>query len=405
VRELSAQAGQPIPKLYLISDPQPNAFAVRIHPPLRDGSSAAAKHGGYQPSHRPSTSRGEKVIASLMIIAIEGSDRFTSFDVPLWVWAALVGVIVVLLVADLLIVHRTPHVITFKEAAIESGVWIGIGLAFTLVMGAWQGGGAAGEYLAGYLIEKSLSIDNVFVWAVIFGYFSVPAKYQFRVLFWGIFGALVLRAAFIFAGIALIERFDWILYVFGVFLIITAVKIARHKEAEIHPESNPVLKVVRRLIPISNDYDGHKLFTRLNGRLIATPLFAVLVLIETTDVVFAVDSVPAILAISRQPFIVFASNAFAILGLRALYFCLAGMAGKFRYLNIGLGVILGFVGIKMLIADIYHFPIWASLAIIALTLTVTIIASLLGDRRPGGQTPKPDSDLPTPASQDDAPTR
>ncbi|MGH6999002.1 MAG: TerC family protein, partial [Phenylobacterium sp.] len=259
--------------------------------------------------------------------------------------------------------------------------WISIGLAFTFVMLGWHGGGAAGEYLSGYLIEKSLSVDNVFVWAVIFSYFGVPREYQFRVLFWGIFGALVLRAIFIFAGVALIESFDWILYVFGAFLLYTAVKIARHDEAEVHPDRNPALRLVRRVIPSTTDYDGQKLFTRRTGRLLATPLFAVLVLIETTDVVFAVDSIPAILAVSRQEFIVFASNAFAILGLRALYFCLAGMAGRFRYLNAGLGVILGFVGVKMLLAEVYHFPTWASLLVIVAVLFVAIWASLRADRR------------------------
>lgn len=315
---------------------------------------------------------------SSLTIASKASDstNFASFDVPPWAWLALVGLIVFLLVADLLLVHRTAHEISFKEAAIESAVWISIGLSFTFVILAWQGGPAAGEYLAGYLIEKSLSIDNVFVWAVIFTFFGVPAKYQFRVLFWGIFGALVLRAMFIFGGVAVIERFEWVLYIFGVFLLYTAWKIAHHDEAEVHPESNIALRFVKRVVPSTNQLDGQKLFTRENGRLLATPLFAVLVMIETTDVVFAVDSVPAVLAVSREQFIVFSSNAFAILGLRALYFLLAGMSDRFRYLNIGLGVILGFVGVKMLISGFYHLPTWASLVVIALVLTVSIVASL-----------------------------
>ena len=245
----------------------------------------------------------------------------------------------------------------------------------------WQGGTAAGEYLSGYLIEKSLSVDNVFVWAVIFSYFGVPNRYQFRVLFWGIFGALVLRAVFIFAGVALLETFEWILYVFGAFLLVTAFRVARHKETEIHPEHNPVLRIVRRLVPSTNDYDGQKLFTRRTGRLLATPLFAVLVLVETTDVVFAVDSIPAILAISRSTFIVFASNVFAILGLRALYFLLAGMKDRFRYLHVGLGAILGFVGMKMMAVEFVHLPTWASLGVITIILTVTIVASLRAERR------------------------
>lgn len=306
---------------------------------------------------------------------------YVDFDVPGWVWVAFIIGISILLVGDLLLVHRRPHVITFREAAIESSIWIAIGLSFTLVILFWQGGAAAGEYLAGYLIEKSLSVDNVFVWAVILSYFAVPAEYQFRVLFWGVFGALVLRAGFIFAGVALIEAFDWILYVFGGFLILTAIRIARPHDEEIHPENNPVLRVFRRLIPSTTEYDGQKLFTRRAGRLLATPLFAVLVMIESTDVVFAVDSIPAILAVSHEPFIVFSSNAFAILGLRALYFLLAGMAGRFRYLNLGLGVILAFVGVKMIIAEWYHMPIWLSLSVIGVVLTITILASLRADRR------------------------
>ncbi|MFN2505082.1 MAG: TerC family protein [Acidimicrobiales bacterium] len=322
----------------------------------------------------------------MTVVAAAGPADFVSLDVPLWAWAALVAAITVLLLADLLIVHRRPHAVSLREAAIESAVWISLGLSFSAVV-AWAfGGGAAGEYLAGYLIEKSLSVDNVFVWAVIFGYFAVPAKYQFRVLFWGIFGALVLRAIFIFAGVTLIETFDWILYVFGAFLLFTAVRIARHSGSEVHPEANPVLRVVRRIIPSTTEYDGQRLFTRRSGRRLATPLLAVLVLVETTDVVFAVDSIPAILAVSREPFIVFASNAFAILGLRALYFLLAGMADRFRYLNYGLAVILGFVGVKMLIVEWYHLPTWLSLVVIASVLTVTVWASLRAEGREPAQT-------------------
>ncbi len=322
-----------------------------------------------------------------LFAATGGAGDFVALDIPAWAWAALVGAIVVMLVADVLLVHRTAHEVTFRAAAIESAVWIGIALSFAVVLGWWQGGAAAGEYLSGYLIEKSLSIDNVFVWAVIFSYFSVPAKYQFRVLFWGIFGALVLRAIFIFAGVALIETFDWILYVFGAFLLYTAVKIARHSGAEVHPEHNPVLRAMRRIVPSTPEYDGQKLFTRRSGALLATPLLAVLVLIETTDVVFAVDSIPAILAVSREPFIVFASNAFAILGLRALYFCLAGMSDRVRYLNQGLGVVLAFVGVKMLLLDVVHLPTFASLAVIAVVLTTTVLLSLHADRRDGGPHP------------------
>jgi tellurite resistance protein TerC len=328
-------------------------------------------------------------------LAVEGASKqeFAQLDVPLWAWAALIGTITALLVADLLIVHRRPHAVGFRAAAIESVAWISLGLSFTAVVAVWLGGDAAGEYITGYLIEKSLSVDNVFVWAVLFSYFAVPREYQFRVLFWGIFGALVMRAVFIFAGVAVLERFEWVLYVFGAFLIVTAVKIARHRETEVHPERNLVLKVVRRIVPSTAEYDGQKMFTRRTGRRLATPLFIVLVLVESTDVVFAVDSVPAILAVSREPFIVFSSNAFAILGLRALYFLLAGMAGRFRYLNIGLGVILGFVGVKMLAAELYHPPMWLSLGVIAAALAISITASLRAEKR----------DLATAVAEDTAP--
>jgi tellurite resistance protein TerC len=313
------------------------------------------------------------------------SEDFASFDVPIWAWVALIGAIAAMLIFDLLAVHRTAHVITIKEAAIESAVWISIGLLFGVIMIIWQGGQAGGEYYAGFLIEKSLSVDNVFVWAVIFSFFAVPREYQFRVLFWGIFGALVLRAAFIFAGVSLIERFDWVLYVFGAFLLYTAVKIARHDESQqVDYDRNIAMRVVRRLVPTTDRYDGQKLFTIENAKRVATPLFTVLVLIEATDVVFAVDSVPAILAVSRETFIVFASNAFAILGLRSLYFLLGGMQGRFRYLNIGLGVILAFVGVKMLLIGWpfhVHMPTFLSLGVIFLVLMVAIVASVRADKR------------------------
>jgi tellurite resistance protein TerC len=321
------------------------------------------------------------MFSSLLASSGASSEKFADIDVPLSAWGALVGVIVVMLLFDLLVVHRTPHVISFKEAAIESAVWISIGLSFIVVLLWWQGGQAGLEYLSGYLIEKSLSVDNVFVWAVVFSFFAVPPMYQFRVLFWGVFGALVLRAIFIFAGVALIEAFDWILYVFGAFLVYSGIKIARHSGGEMHPESNPVLRIVRRVLPTTDEYDGQKLFTKQGLKRVATPLFVVLVLVEATDVVFAVDSVPAILAVSREPFIVFASNAFAILGLRSLYFLLAGMKDRFRYLNAGLGVIMGFVGVKMLVTHWFHMPIWISLAVIASVLTISVWTSLRAEKR------------------------
>ena len=315
--------------------------------------------------------------------ASSSSQHFASFEVHAWQWALFIGFVAALIVADLLLVHRTAHEITFKEAAIESSVWIAIGVSFTGVVFWWHGSMAAQEYISGYLIEKSLSIDNVFVWAVIFSYFAVPKMYQFRVLFWGIFGALVLRAIFIFAGVALIEAFEWVLAIFGAILIYSAWKIAFHDETEIHPENNPVLKVINRVIPSSPDYDGQKMFTMVDAKRVATPLLAVLIMVETTDVVFAVDSIPAILAVSHEQFIVFSSNAFAILGLRSLYFLLNGMQDKFRYLNIGLGLILAFVGFKMLATYFFgiHPPTWSSLVVISVLLASTIAASLWADRR------------------------
>jgi tellurite resistance protein TerC len=306
-------------------------------------------------------------------------------DVPAWAWVGFVALIVTLVVADMLIFHREGHEVTIKAAAVESAVWITLGLAFTFVIWGWHGGAAAGQYLSGYLIEESLSIDNVFVWAVILTFFQVPQAYRFRVLFWGIFGALVLRAIFIFAGVALVERFEELLYVFGAFLIYTAWKIARHDEAEVHPDQNLALRAVRKIVPSTADYHGQKMFTRENGKRVATPLFAVLVMVESTDVLFAVDSIPAIFAVSQEQFIIFTSNAFAILGLRALYFCLSGMADKFRYLNAGLGVILAFVGVKMILAtaDIWHAPTWLALSIIIGTIAVAVILSLRADAREG----------------------
>ena len=247
------------------------------------------------------------------------------------------------------------------------------------VWGVW-GGQAAGEYISGYLIEKSLSVDNVFVWALIMSYFAVPRAYQFRVLFWGVFGALVLRFFFILIGSSLLNRFEWMLFVFGGFLVFTGIRLFRHEDEEIHPEHNPVLRLVRKAVPSTTEYHGQAMFVRQAGKRLATPLLAVLVVIETSDVIFAVDSIPAILAVSRDTFIVFSSNAFAILGLRALYFLLADLRDKFDYLQTGLAVILGFVGIKMIVSHWYHIPTWASLGFIALVLTVAIVASIKLDR-------------------------
>lgn len=317
---------------------------------------------------------------SLLANAGDSQRNFVDLSVPGWAWVALLAFMFVLLAFDILVVHRKAHEVHIREASIESAVWIALGLAFTGVIAVAFGGAAAGEYVSGYLIEKSLSVDNVFVWALILSYFKIPTKYQHRVLFWGIFGALALRAIFIFAGVALIEKFDWILYVFGAFLVYTAVKLIVEAEEELDPASSRFMKLINRAVPTSPDFDGQKLFTRMNGVRVATPLFAVLVLIEFTDVLFAVDSVPAVLAVSREQFIVFSSNAFAILGLRALYFLLADAHARFTYLKEGLAIILAFVGVKMLIAEWYHIPTWISLLVIAIVLLVSIGFSVKADR-------------------------
>jgi tellurite resistance protein TerC len=318
----------------------------------------------------------DRPLAAAGLTATSTGDALPNFGAPTWLWAAfLVGVTVVLLL-DLLVFHRTAHVISMREAAITSAGWVALGLAFDFVVWAALGGEAAGQYLTGYVIEKSLSVDNVFVWAVIFGYFAIPNAFQHRVLFWGIFGALVMRAIFILAGVALLERLEWLLFVFGGFLLFTAWRVGHHEPGEIHPERNPLLNLMRRFVPVSSTYDGQRLTTRIDGRWLATPLLVALVLIEATDVVFAVDSVPAVLAISRDPFVVLSSNAFAILGLRALYFLLAGARDRLVYLNVGLAVILGYVGIKMIVSQWYHIPVLVSLGVIAVVLTITVIASL-----------------------------
>ncbi len=299
-----------------------------------------------------------------------------------WAWAAFVAFIVAMLLLDLLVLHRNAHEVSMKEAATWSGIWIAMGLSFGAIIWAWGGGQPAGEYLAGYLIEKSLSVDNIFVFVLLFSYFKVPVQYQHRVLFLGIASALIFRAIFIAGGAALLENFHWMIYVFGGFLVLTGIKMARHQDLAIHPEHNPVLRLLRRVMPMTSDYRGQRFFVREGGRRLATPMLAVLVVIETTDIIFAVDSIPAIFAVTRDTFLVFTSNAFAILGLRALYFLLAGMMGRFRYLKVGLAAILVFVGAKMLVSDFYKVPIWASLSVIALTLVVAIAASLLAKPKP-----------------------
>ena len=298
-----------------------------------------------------------------------------SWQVMAWVGFNLF--VVAMLVLDLKVFHRKSHEISIREALVWSGVWIGLALIFNVGVYHWLGPQAGLEFLTGYLIEKSLSIDNIFVFLLIFSYFKVPARYQHRVLFWGILGALVMRAIFIFAGISLIQRFHWVIYVFGLFLILTSIKMAFEKDQEIHPEKNPVLRLVRRTIPVTSEYVGRRFCVKQGGRYLVTPLFIVLLVVETTDLIFAVDSIPAILAITIDPFIVYTSNVFAILGLRALYFALAGVMQMFHYLRYGLAAILAFVGVKMLLADLYKIPILVALSIISVILLSSVLVSLI----------------------------
>jgi len=301
---------------------------------------------------------------------------------PLWVWIAFNGFVLAMLALDLGVFHRNSHDVSVREALVWSAVWMALALAFNGIVWARYGQQRALEFLTGYLIEKSLSVDNIFVFVLIFGYFRVPAPYQHKVLFWGILGALLMRAAFIAAGVTLIQRFHWVVYGFGAFLVVTGVRMAIQQDKEIHPERNPVLRLARRLVPVATEYDGGRFLTLVDGRRAATPLLIALILIETTDVIFAVDSIPAILAITQDPFIVYTSNVFAILGLRALYFALAGVVRRFHYLSIGLAVVLVFVGCKMLIVDVVKVPTALSLGVIAAVLAMSVVASLLRPKPP-----------------------
>ena len=315
-------------------------------------------------------------LVSLVSAGAGSSSAKVDLTVEGWHWPVLLGVIGAMLLIDILVVHRNAHEIHTKEAAIESAVWISVGLLFGLVM-LWEfGSAAAGEYMGGYLIEKSLSVDNVFVWAVLFTHFQVPKMYQHRVLFWGIFGALAMRIGFIFAGVAIINSFKITLILFGLFLLYSGIKLLQTHDDGFDPAKSRAMKVFHRFVPSTDELDGQKMWTRVNGKRLATPLLAVLVLVEITDVIFAVDSVPAVLAVTNEQYIAFASNAFAILGLRALYFLLADMRDRFQYLQTGLGVILAFVGIKMTLSYWWHMPIAASLSVIAMILAVSILASL-----------------------------
>lgn len=307
-------------------------------------------------------------------------DNFVELEVAVGWWVGLAVAIAVLLAIDLYR-HREDHEPTTRGALIETLVWISFGLSFSIVVLIGFGGDAFGEYMSGYLIEKSLSIDNVFVWSILFSTMAIPLRFQHRVLFWGIFGALALRLIFILVGSALIQRFTWVLVFFGGFLIITGLRIIRHREDEGEHASTAGLGLLRRIIPVADDFDGHKFFTIVNGARAATPLFAALVVVEVTDVIFALDSVPAVLAVSNEPFIVFASNAFAILGLRAMYFLLADARQRFHYLSHALGGVLVFVGAKMAASQWWHLNTYLSLGIILLILLGAIVFSERRTRR------------------------
>ena len=294
-----------------------------------------------------------------------------------YVWAGFIAFVIILLALDLGVFHRKLHEVKIKEALIWSAVWISLALIFNYGIYVFMGKEKALEFLAGYLIEKSLSVDNLFVFIMVFSYFKVNPIFQHKVLFWGILGALIMRAAFIFAGVALITKFHWIIYIFGAFLIFTGIKMLIQKEGEISPDKNPLVRLFKKFFPVTDQMHGDKFFVKLNSKTVATPLFIVLLVVEFTDLIFAVDSIPAILAISNDTFIIFTSNVFAILGLRALYFALAGITKYFHYLKYGLSAILVFVGAKMVIADLYKIPILYSLLTILGILFVSILFSII----------------------------
>ena len=314
----------------------------------------------------------------------------------LWLWCGFIAFIVLVLILDLGFLNRKARIVSIYEALAWTALWVSLALAFNVGVyfiyeNHWLGMGlaaghelggkqAALQFFTGYLIEKSLSIDNIFVIALIFAYFQVPLQYQYRVLFWGVFGAIALRGVMIMFGLALINTFAWITYVFGAFLIFTAIKMLIQRHDNLQPDKNPLIKLIKRLYPVSDRYDNEKFFTRIDGRRAATPLLLAMLLIETADVIFAVDSIPAIIAITRDPFLVFTSNIFAVLGLRALYFALASVMDKLRYLKTSLVFLLAFIGVKMLLAHYYPIPTTVSLAVIIGILTVGILASLIGGK-------------------------
>ena len=313
-------------------------------------------------------------------------------DTSVWLWVGFNVFVLFMLALDLGVFHRKSHMVSGKEALIWSLVWISLALIFNAAIyffwdkmmpdSSYTNREASLAFFTGYLIEKSLSVDNIFVFILIFSFFAVPAAYQHHVLFWGILGALIMRGALIFAGAALLKEFHWIIYLFGGFLIFTGIRMALHRDEEVHPERNPIVKFFKKFMPVTENFETDKFFVRRAGRLMATPLFLVLLIIESTDLIFAVDSIPAIFAVTRDPFIVYTSNVFAILGLRALYFLLANVMDKFQYLKLGLAAVLTFVGIKMVIVEFYPIPVGISLVVVASILAVSILASLWKARTP-----------------------
>jgi tellurite resistance protein TerC len=300
-----------------------------------------------------------------------------------WLWIGFNVFVLAMLALDLGVFHRQAHVVRFKESLVWTVVWVVLALLFNLGLWHFAGGTVALQFLTGYLIEKSLSVDNVFVFALLFSYFAVPPLYQHKVLFWGVLGALVMRALMIGVGTALIASFSWVMYLFGAFLIVTGLKMIVKREEEIHPERNPVVRWFKKLMPVTNEYRADRFFVVQDGRRWATPLFVVLLLVEVSDLVFAVDSIPAIFAVTEDPFIVYTSNVFAILGLRSLYFALAGILDKFHYLKVGLGVVLAFVGVKMLLAHTaWKIDTLLALGVVVLVLAASVVASLLWPKRP-----------------------
>ena len=313
------------------------------------------------------------------------------FEGTIWLWIGFNLFVLAMLALDLGVFHRKSHAVSTKEAITWSLVWISLSLVFNAVIyffwdrmmpgSSYTNSEAALAFFTGYLIEKSLSVDNIFVFILIFSFFAVPAAYQHRVLFWGILGALIMRGTLIAVGAALLKEFHWVIYVFGVFLIYTGIRMARHQDEEMQPDKNPVVKFFRRFMPVTETFEADNFFIRRAGTLMATPLFLILLIVESTDLVFAVDSIPAIFAVTQEPFIVYTSNVFAILGLRALYFLLANVMDKFQYLKLGLSAVLTFIGVKMVIVDLYHIPVGASLLVVAGILTISILASLWKGRR------------------------